>query len=121
MRIANGIIVACAAALLLCSHADAEPKGKNGEACNIESKTGVSHTIAGKAYKCDKCVYSKCDASGGTVSNCQNITYWSNCVAAAGARTGDLRTPLKSGGVMAPPQDISKSHKLPETGTKSAQ
>jgi hypothetical protein len=112
------------AALMLSNPAGAEPKGKNGEACNVESKTNVDHTINGKKYKCDKCVYSKCDTGGGTVSNCQNITYWSNCVEAASFGAGNAGPTVKSGGVMAPPDNRSKSHKLPNMngpGPKSMQ
>ncbi len=76
--------------LLLCTplflagvalHAAAEPKGPNGEKCD-SSATGVTHQIQGKDYTCDKCVYLKCDTSGGQISNCTKTTYWSNCVAA---------------------------------------
>jgi hypothetical protein len=86
----GGIIMRRITALLLCAPlllvavavAWAEPKGANGETCT-SSATGVSHVINGKTYTCDKCVYSKCDTSGGSISNCQTVTHWSNCTAAA--------------------------------------
>jgi len=61
--------------------AAAEPKGPNGEKCD-SSETGVKHDIKGQTYTCDKCVYTKCDTSGGQISNCQTVTHYSNCVAA---------------------------------------
>lgn len=69
MRIVFGIF--CLLLVASATPADAVPKGKNGESCNVSSETGVKHTIKGKEYKCDKCVYSKCDA-GSTVSQAED-------------------------------------------------
>jgi hypothetical protein len=78
------VIMACALGLVFSGwaiNAGAEPKGPNGEKCD-SSETGVSHNINGKAYTCDKCVFTKCDTSGGQIGNCQKVTHYSNCVAA---------------------------------------
>jgi len=92
MRQAN-VVVLCFLLVVAATPAAAVPKGPNGETCS-ESATGVSHDIKGKTYKCDKCVYTKCDTSGGTISNCQKVTHWSNCVEAARRNPGGvLRAP----------------------------
>jgi hypothetical protein len=58
-----------------------------GQKCE-ESSSNVKHNIKGKDYNCDKCVYSQCDSSGGSISNCKRVTEWSNCVEAAGSGAG---------------------------------
>jgi hypothetical protein len=75
----------------------AVPKGANGENCNVSSATGVKRTISGKDYVCDKCVYTKCDATGGQISNCRTVTHYSNCEAAA-AKGGMQRLPRAPSG-----------------------
>jgi hypothetical protein len=76
----------------------AMPTGPNGEKCD-SSATGVKHTINGKEYTCDKCVFTRCDTSGGQISNCRTVTHWSNCVEAAAGRPGaGIKAP--SGGLM---------------------
>lgn len=78
MHIRKYLVIGCTMVLFI-SPALAEPKGKNGESCNVSSSTDVSHKIGDKNYKCDKCVYSKCSTSGTQISNCQTVTHWSNC------------------------------------------
>ncbi len=72
--------------LAIAGPAAAEPAGPKGDKCE-SSETGAKHQINGKNYTCDKCVYSSCNTSGGTVSGCTRTTYWSNCVEAASAIT----------------------------------
>jgi hypothetical protein len=120
------LLAGCCLYLLFSQSAGAVPKGKNGEACNVSSATNVDHKIGDKNYKCDKCVYTKCSTSGGEVSNCQQITHWSNCVEQASSTTpgGNVGVSggVKSGGQMAPP--TSPKPKLPKVDVppaKSAQ
>ncbi len=82
------LLILCGALMFaLAPPVAAEPKGPNGEACDT-SETNVKHDIGGKHYTCDKCVFSQCSTSGGSVSNCQKVTHWSNCVEAAGSGAG---------------------------------
>jgi hypothetical protein len=99
MRPLNRLLLSCAFAFAIAAPAAAEPKGPNGEACS-SSATGVKHTIKGNDYICDKCVFSKCDTSGGQISNCQTVTHWSNCVAATRVGPG--------GSVLAPPGQVKE-------------
>jgi len=98
--------------------AKAEPKGPNGEKCS-SSETGVKHDIKGVTYTCDKCVYSKCDTSGGQISNCQQVTYWSNCVAAS---VSTPFGPARAGGVLqnAPVNPGAPSTTAPKAPTTGA-
>jgi hypothetical protein len=104
MRVINVLLICAGLILSLLEYAVAEPKGPSGEKCD-SSETNVKHAINGKQYTCDKCVFTKCDSSGSTISNCQTVTHWSNCVAAAGSSgAGDKAT---TNGEMAPPTDTS--------------
>jgi hypothetical protein len=122
----NVLITSCSLLVLFSQSAGAVPKGKNGETCNVSSATNVDHKIGDKNYKCDKCVYTQCSTSGGEVSNCQQVTHWSNCVEQAsstgpGGKAG-VESGVKSGGQMAPP--TSPKPKLPRfeaPAAKSAQ
>lgn len=78
MHITKFLLVCCAT-VLFSQQAIAVPKGKNGETCNVSSDTNVSHKIGDKNYKCDKCVYTQCTTSGAQISNCAEVTHWSNC------------------------------------------
>jgi hypothetical protein len=124
MRIANVLLIACSLVLLLSQPALAVPKGKNGESCNISSDTNVDHTINGKNYKCDKCVYSVCSTSG-SISNCQNVTHWSNCEEVASNTGGGGKASVggaaTSGGQLAPPEEVAPSKgQLPKAGGAGA-
>ena len=100
----------------LVTPANAVPKGKNGESCNVSSETGVKHTIKGKDYKCDKCVYSKCIQQGDQL-RCGNETHWSNCEEVAsrpGAGTkGNVGGAIKDG-VLEPTKPTTMNPKLPK-------
>lgn len=90
--------------LTLPSPVTAEPKGPKGETCD-SSETNVKHEIQGKQYTCDKCVFTKCDTNNGQISNCQTVTHWSNCVAAAASSGhGDKAT---SNGELSPQTDTA--------------
>jgi hypothetical protein len=122
MRALKALPICWALVLALSGPVAAEPKGANGETCD-SSETNVKHEIKGKPYTCDKCVYSKCDASGGQISNCQIVTHWSNCVAAAGSSgAGDKAT---TNGELSPPTDTDvktvKPPKIDAPATKPAQ
>jgi hypothetical protein len=41
---------------------------------------GVSHTIDGKSYVCDKCVILGCETSGSNIGKCTRTTKYTNCV-----------------------------------------
>jgi hypothetical protein len=41
---------------------------------------GVSHTINGKSYVCDKCVILGCETSGSNIGKCTRTTKYTNCV-----------------------------------------
>jgi hypothetical protein len=41
---------------------------------------GVSHTIGGKNYVCDKCVILGCETSGSNIGKCTRTTKYTNCV-----------------------------------------
>jgi len=84
MRALKALLICGTLVLAVALPAAAEPKGSGGQTCD-ESATGVSHKINGKNYTCDKCVYSQCDTSGGSISNCKRVTEYTNCVAAAGS------------------------------------
>lgn len=84
MRKPHLLLLCCPLILATALPAAAVPKGSGGQTCS-ESESNAKHTIGGKNYTCDKCVYSTCDSSGGTLSNCKKVTEWSNCVAAAGS------------------------------------
>ena len=84
MRALKALLICGTLVLAVALPAAAEPKGSGGQTCD-ESATGVSHKINGKNYTCDKCVYSQCDSSGGSISNCKRVTEYTNCVAAAGS------------------------------------
>lgn len=78
------VFLLCSALILVLATvepASAVPAGPNGETCS-SSATGVKRTIQGKEYTCDKCVFTKCDTSGGEISNCRTVTHYSNCAAA---------------------------------------
>lgn len=92
------VLIACALGLAVSGWAlpaAAEPKGPNGEKCD-SSQTGVKHDIKGVSYTCDMCTFTKCDASGGQISNCQKVTHYSNCVAAS---ISTPYGPARTGGV----------------------
>jgi hypothetical protein len=76
VRVPIALPICCAPFLALSGPGAAEPKGANGETCD-SSETNVKHEIKGTQYVCDKCVYSKCDTTGGQISNCQVVTHWS--------------------------------------------
>jgi len=119
------LLIACALGLAFSGwapHAGAEPKGPNGEKCD-SSQTGVKHDIKGVSYTCDMCVFTKCDTSGGQVSNCQKVTHYSNCVAAS---ISTPYGPARAGGVFqnapitpAPPK--TSIPKAPTTGGMNRQ
>jgi hypothetical protein len=89
MRNLRVLCLCCPLMLAMTLTATAEIKGTGGQTCET-SESNVKHTIAGKNYTCDKCVYSTCDSAGGTLTNCKRVTEWSNCVAAAGGNTGGV-------------------------------
>ena len=82
MRILSGFFVCGSLILAAALSASADIKGPNGEKCD-STETNVKHDIKGKQYTCDKCIFSKCDASGKTISNCRVVTHWPNCVEAS--------------------------------------
>ena len=118
------LLFSCALILAAIGSAVAEPKGPNGEKCD-SSETGVKHTINGKEYTCDKCVYLKCDTSGGSISNCQRVTNWSNCEAALGGATirpgGGLMAPPAVEGTEEPPNQPPRFPTRPPSGARSGQ
>ncbi|MGH6736495.1 MAG: hypothetical protein ACRECX_10515 [Methyloceanibacter sp.] len=99
MRLQIGVLAMWLATVTLASSALAVPAGPNGETCS-SSATGVKRTIQGKEYSCDKCVFTKCDTSGGEISNCRTVTHYSNCVAAL------VKPPL--GGILKAPSGVLK-------------
>jgi hypothetical protein len=82
MRILRICFVCGSFVLVGALSASADIKGPNGEKCS-STETNVKHDIKGKHYTCDKCVFSKCDASGKVISSCQIVTHWANCVEAS--------------------------------------
>jgi len=81
------ILLACGLIACICPAFAAPNTSSTGQKCE-ESASNVKHTIKGKDYNCDKCVYSQCDSSGGSISNCKRVTEWTNCVEAAGSGAG---------------------------------
>jgi len=100
-------------------YAVAEPKGPNGQKCD-SSETNVKHTINGKQYTCDRCVYTTCDSSGSTISNCRTVTNWTNCVAAADSSAPGGKATTNE---MAPPTgtSVKKPPMVNAPAAKSAQ
>jgi hypothetical protein len=115
MRALNAVLFSVAL-IIFAAPASAAPKtGSGGQTCD-ESESNVKHDIGGKHYTCDKCVYSVCSTSGGTLNNCVRKTEWSNCVAAAGGGGGG------AGKVdvdrMAPPASSQPKGQQPVTSPK---
>jgi hypothetical protein len=82
MRLLPTLLLSAALAFAAALPASADIKGPNGEKCDTATP-GLKHDIKGKHYTCDKCVFSKCDASGKTIDleKCrQVVTHWTNCV-----------------------------------------
>ena len=77
-----------------------------GEKC-AESASGVKHTINGKQYTCDKCVFLVCQPSGNQIV-CGNKTEWTNCVEAAGSGSGSGLNRAPGADRMAPPKNTPK-------------
>ncbi len=92
MRALHVLLLCCLFAVASSLPAAAAPKTSSTGAKCDESASNVKHQIKGKDYTCDKCVYSKCDTAGGSISNCQRVTEYTNCVAAA--RTGPAGTAI---------------------------
>jgi hypothetical protein len=79
------ILVICSLVVASTAMACAEDKCESTE-------HGVSHTIDGKNYVCDKCVVLGCDTSGPKIGQCTRTTKYTNCVEAA---KPDTKTPEK--------------------------
>jgi len=79
MYIVRSILIISALIAVPVGSAFADIKGPNGEKCD-SSSSGVKHDIKDKHYTCDKCTFSKCDASGNKIDKCQVVTHWANCV-----------------------------------------
>ena len=119
MRVINVLLICAGLITSVLDYAVAEPKGPNGQKCD-SSETNVKHTISGKQYTCDKCVYTTCDSSGSTISNCRTVTNWTNCVAAADSSAPGGKATTNE---MAPPTDtnVKKPPMVNAPAAKSAQ
>jgi hypothetical protein len=82
------VLLVCGVAVVAGSALAAPNNSSTGQKCE-ESASGVSHTIGGKNYTCDKCVFSQCSTTGNSISNCVRKTEWTNCVEAAGSGGGN--------------------------------
>ena len=74
-------ICCCSLLVALVLPAAAYPP-KAGETCEA-TKTGVSHKIGDKNYKCNSTTCTSCDASGSQIGSCVKTTHYDNRVEAA--------------------------------------